>query len=91
MILEGEGTNKSDEYNPWPHYHYSGKLRPYQKETRRIVPVSIGRPDYATHPSGIPLSEQEVRGSSQIKVLDDEEIEAMRVSCKVFYCFLQIK
>lgn len=33
------------------------------------------RPDYADHPQGFPVSEQEVKGSSQIKVLDDEEIE----------------
>lgn len=83
-ISEGEGTNKSGEYNPWPHYHFSGKLRPYKKESRRLVPPAIARPDYAVHPEGIPLGEQEVRGSSLIKVLDDEEIEGMRVSCKVF-------
>ncbi|XP_043482506.1 methionine aminopeptidase 1 [Leptopilina heterotoma] len=82
-LAKGEGTNKSGEYNPWPHYHYSGKLRPYKKESRRLVPPAIARPDYAVHPEGIPLGEQEVRGSSLIKVLDDEEIEGMRVSCKL--------
>lgn len=33
------------------------------------------RPDYADHPQGFPLSEQAVKGSGHIKVLDDEEIE----------------
>lgn len=31
----------------------------------------------------MPLSEQAVRGSAQIKILDDEEIEGMRVACKL--------
>lgn len=85
-ISEGENGNKvSDTYNPWPNYTYTGKLRPYKKEHRREVPESINRPDYALHPAGIPLSEQAVRGSGQIKVLDDEEIEGMRVACKVCY------
>ena len=77
------GDNSSNEYNPWPSYHYTGKLRPHKKEPRREVPESIKRPDYATHPTGVPVSEQAVRGSAQIKVLDDEEIEGMRVACKL--------
>lgn len=32
---------------------------------------------------GIPISEQAVKGTAQIKVLDDEEIEGMRVACKL--------
>lgn len=39
------------------------------------MPEHIGRPDYADHPQGFPLSEQAVKGSGHIKVLDDEEIE----------------
>lgn len=84
MRIEGENGNKvSDTYNPWPSYNYTGKLRPHKKEQRREVPEHINRPDYALHPGGIPLSEQAVRGSGQIKVLDDEEIEGMKVACKV--------
>lgn len=84
-LLEGESRTKSSsgEYNPWPSYHYSGKLRPYPTIPKRDVPRSIGRPDYADHPEGLPLSEQAVRGSAQIKILDDEEIEGMRVACKL--------
>lgn len=41
----------------------------------RVVADHIGRPDYADHDKGYPLSEQAVKGSGQIKVLDDEEIE----------------
>lgn len=47
------------------------------------MPPHIGRPDYADHPEGHPLSELAVKGSSQIKVLDDEEIEGMKVACKL--------
>ncbi|KMQ89629.1 methionine aminopeptidase 1-like protein [Lasius niger] len=84
VIVEGENGNKvSDIYNPWPTYNYTGKLRPYKKEQRREVPDCINRPDYALHPTGVPLSEQAVRGSGQIKILDDEEIEGMRVACKL--------
>lgn len=83
-IIEGEDGNKiSNTYNPWPSYNYTGKLRPCKKEPRREVPEYIKRPDYALHPAGIPLSEQAVKGSGQIKLLDDEEIEGMRVACKV--------
>lgn len=46
---------------------------------KRTVPSGIMRPDYADHPSGYPLSEQAVKGSSQIKVLDDEEIEGLSI------------
>lgn len=47
------------------------------------MPESIGRPDYADHPEGASPSELALRGTSSIKVLDDEEIEGMRVACKV--------
>lgn len=54
---------------------FTGKLRPFPQTEKRTVPEHIGRPDYADHPKGFPLSEQAVKGSSQIKILDDEEIE----------------
>ncbi|XP_043596717.1 methionine aminopeptidase 1 [Bombus pyrosoma] len=84
QLAKGIGGDKSsNEYNPWPFYHYTGKLRPYKREPRREVPEHIKRPDYATHPTGLSVSEQSVRGSAQIKILDDEEIEGMRVACKL--------
>jgi methionyl aminopeptidase len=52
------------------------------------VPAHIPRPDYADHPEGHPLGELAERGSTTVKVLDDEEIEGLRVACKVlFYLF----
>lgn len=50
---------------------------------KRTVPELIARPEYADDPKGIPLMEQKAKLSSQIKVLSDEEIEGMRVACKV--------
>jgi len=70
-------------YNPWPYYSFTGPLRPFPLTPKRSVPASIARPDYADHPDGYPAGEQSVRGSSQIKALDDDEIEAMRVTCKL--------
>ncbi|KAK9299198.1 hypothetical protein QLX08_007709 [Tetragonisca angustula] len=84
QLAKGTGGDKSsNEYNPWPFYHYTGKLRPHKRESRREVPEHIKRPDYATHPTGLSVSEQSMRGSAQIKILDDEEIEGMRVACKL--------
>ena len=47
------------------------------------MPDKILKPEYADSPQGIPYMEQQAKLSSQIKVLPDEEIEAMRVACKV--------
>jgi methionyl aminopeptidase len=62
---------------------WTGKLRPFPQGPRRSLPVHISRPDYAHDPEGIPVSEQAVRGSAQIKSLTEEEEEGMRVACKV--------
>jgi len=67
----------------WPNYRYTGELRPYPQGPKRTVPATIGRPDYADDPQGHPASELAVKGSAQIRVLDDEEIEGMRVACRL--------
>ncbi|KAF6207728.1 hypothetical protein GE061_016176 [Apolygus lucorum] len=82
-LAKGTGDSNGDAFNPWPNYHYTGKLRPFKQSQRRTVPKEIGRPDYADHPEGIPLSEQKMKQSAQIKALSDEEIEGMRVACKL--------
>ena len=48
-----------------------------------MVPALIPRPDYADHPHGHPLSEIAERGSTTVKVLTDDEIEGLKLSCKV--------
>lgn len=71
-------------FNPWPNFSFTGPLRPmYPLSAKRFVPEHINRPDYADHPQGHSACEEQVKGSSHIKVLDDEEIEAMRVVCKL--------
>eukprot|EP00064_Thunnus_orientalis_P008359 superscaffoldBa00000989_g8382 len=70
--------------DPWPGYRYTGKLRPYYPLTpMRPVSGDIQRPDYADHPRGMSESEQFLKGTSQIKILCPEDIEAMRVVCKL--------
>ncbi|KAG8593165.1 hypothetical protein GDO81_000743 [Engystomops pustulosus] len=76
-----EGEINTD---PWLGYRYTGKLRPhYPLMPMRPVPSYIQRPDYADHPLGMSLSEQALKGTSQIKVLSPEEIEGMRVVSKL--------
>ncbi|XP_065303964.1 methionine aminopeptidase 1 isoform X2 [Dermacentor albipictus] len=70
-------------YNPWPSFSFTGKLRPSPLSPKREVPEHIMRPDYADHPDGIPLSEQAAKHSSSIKVLNEEEIEGVRLASKL--------
>lgn len=76
-------TKQADQYNPWPGYAFSGDLRPYPRTGPRKVPDSIKRPDYADHPEGRALSEESIKDSTQIKILNEREIEAMRVSSRL--------
>lgn len=61
----------------------SGKLRPAEQSATRVVPDHIPRPDYADHPEGFPISEQKLKGNTYIRQLDDEEVESLRVACKL--------
>ncbi|XP_010136133.1 PREDICTED: methionine aminopeptidase 1-like, partial [Buceros rhinoceros silvestris] len=70
--------------NPWSGYRYTGKLRPHYPLTpTRPVPSYIQRPDYADHPLGMSESEQALKGTFQIKILSSEDIEGMRVVCRL--------
>lgn len=84
-LAQGQAKEKEekDGYNPWPYYAFTGKLRPWPQTPKRTVPSSIERPDYADHPQGRSISEEALRRDTTIKVLNDEEIEAMRVACKL--------
>lgn len=66
MFLEGEAGVAAESgdvaYNPWPYYTFTGKLRPWKQTPIRTVPSHIGRPDYADHPTGKPISEESFRG-----------------------------
>ncbi|RKP17846.1 methionine aminopeptidase, partial [Rozella allomycis CSF55] len=72
---------EAGQYNPWPGFGFTGTLRPYPTSAMRKVPEHIKRPDYAE--TGIPVSEQAERGSYAIRVLDKEEIEKMKVVCRL--------
>ena len=51
-------------------FAFTGNLRPAQLSATRIVPDGIMRPDYADHPIGLPLSENEdKRRGSPMKVI----------------------
>ncbi|XP_044317247.1 methionine aminopeptidase 1-like [Drosophila rhopaloa] len=63
----------------WPQFRFTGKLRPFAQTSKRHVPEGIPRPDYADEPSGRSFDEEALRGNA-IKVLDDEEIEGMRLA-----------
>ncbi|CAH8637092.1 unnamed protein product [Schistosoma rodhaini] len=62
-------------------YKFTGQLRPAKKTPKREVKSSIEYPDYAI--TGIPVSERQAKGSRSIVVLDDDEIECMRVTGKL--------
>ncbi|KAM7362655.1 methionine aminopeptidase 1 [Cochliomyia hominivorax] len=79
-VAKPQQSNEEGGYNPWPYYRFTGSLRPYEKTPKRFVPENIERPDYADHPHGRAASEEAMRGNTSIKVLDDDEIEAMRVA-----------
>jgi len=69
------------EKNIYPHYKYTGSLRAWPQTPKRAVPAHIQRPDYADSPTGYPESEYNARGV--LKVLDDAEIEKMKVVCRI--------
>jgi methionyl aminopeptidase len=65
-------------------FQFTGTLRPYQKTPKRVVPDSIMKPDYAIHPLGIPLSEQEdKRTNNTIRVYSPADIAGIREACRI--------
>ncbi len=65
-------------------FQFTGSLRPFQKTSKRVVPDHILKPDYALHPMGFPLTEQEDRRSNTtIKVYTPEEIAGIREACRI--------
>mmetsp|Transcript_4307 Transcript_4307/g.6957 ORF Transcript_4307/g.6957 Transcript_4307/m.6957 type:complete len:416 (-) Transcript_4307:428-1675(-) len=65
-------------------FQFTGNLRPCQKSAKRMVPDHIGRPDYADHPEGYPISEIiDKRTNTSIRVYTPEEIEKIRAACVI--------
>ncbi|KAI0557280.1 Methionyl aminopeptidase [Gracilaria domingensis] len=63
-----------------PRFKYTGKLRPGTLSETRFVPSQIARPDYWK--DGLPKAKQP-RFPWDIKSLDEEQIQGMRVSCRM--------
>ena len=78
-----QSANDLTKYNPWPGFDYTGKLRAYPRTGPKKVPESIMRPDYASHPEGRALSEESLKDSTQIKILNEQDIESMRVASRL--------
>lgn len=65
-------------------FQFTGPLRPYQKTSKRVVPPHIKRPDYADHPMGFPLTEQEdKRTNTTIRVYSAADIVGIREACRI--------
>ncbi|VDM71785.1 unnamed protein product, partial [Strongylus vulgaris] len=62
---------------------FTGPLRPAKLTPKRTVPQSIARPDYAFHPEGVSFEERQAKSNREVKVLDDEEKEGLRVACRL--------
>ena len=65
-------------------FAFTGELRPCQLSATRIVPEGIMRPDYADHPTGLPLSENEdKRRGSPMKVSRINSKLNSNMNCKM--------
>lgn len=78
-----KAVHRKDVYDPWPGYEFTGPLKPARVTPKRSVPSHIQRPDYADHEEGESACEQSIKGSTHIKVLDDEEIEGVILAGKL--------
>ncbi|CAB4055011.1 map [Lepeophtheirus salmonis] len=83
LYQTGSWTRHNPRTTPGLVFKFTGNLRPFPQTPKRLVPEKIPRPDYAVHPDGIPLSETKMKGNTYVRILDEEEIEALRVSCRL--------
>ena len=73
-----------EEYEPIDDgFEYTGPLRRYKLTPKREVPKSIECPDYAHHPEGVSESEELASSNREAPVYSEEDIEQMRVVCKI--------
>ena len=73
-----------DEYSPIDDgFLYTGPLRRYKITPKREVPKTIECPDYSNHPQGISESEELANLKNEIPVYTEEDIEQMKVVCKI--------
>jgi len=82
--LQNSVGEQKEAHIPWPGFMFTGSLRPsYPLSEKRHVPDHIQRPDYADNVDGYPASEMEVKRSTQVQVLNEEEIQGMRTVCRL--------
>jgi methionyl aminopeptidase len=70
-----------DNYNAYPNYRYSGKLRPWPTTPKRSVPETIAKPEYAT--TGIPKEELKKENIISVEILNERDQETIRRIGKV--------
>ena len=78
---EVSNERPAQDYNPYPHYSYSGKLRPWPISPRRSVPDHIVKPDYAE--TGKPKSELARKNDTSIELMNLKDRETIRLVGKV--------
>eukprot|EP00397_Hematodinium_sp_SG-2012_P027732 GEMP01029156.1.p1 GENE.GEMP01029156.1~~GEMP01029156.1.p1 ORF type:complete len:398 (+),score=97.97 GEMP01029156.1:59-1252(+) len=63
-------------------YRFTGSLRPASISQRRQMPDEVLKPDYALHPDGASLSEEN-DNKKVIPVLDGDDLDTMREACRL--------
>lgn len=68
-------------YNPFPAFHYTGRLRPvYPLSPKRVIPKSIPHPEWSE--DGIPKYRARP-GRTKVDILDAKAQDAMRKVCRL--------
>ncbi|XP_021911709.1 methionine aminopeptidase 1A-like [Carica papaya] len=73
----------------FPHFDWTGTLRPYPISIKRTVPAHIDQPDWAV--DGVPKIEPNSELQHVVEIKTPDQIERMRETCRVssfcyFYC-----
>lgn len=63
------------------HFNFPGTLRPGLMTPKRFVPHNIARPDYADHPEGRALSEENDKNQNKAKRYDAATLAKIRKAC----------
>jgi len=64
-----------------PGFAYTGPLRPHYVTPMRDVPDHIEKPEYAL--TGTPVTEMKLKESTKIYINSKEEVEGIRVACRM--------
>lgn len=64
-------------------FNFTGPLRPGLMSPKRFVPLNIPRPDYADHPEGRSLVEENDRNANKTRKIDAAQLVKIRRVCKL--------